>query len=308
MPLDPRAKALLDALRDHGGPPDRRTVSIQEQRKWMDQLAKDSLGGAQAVSSVENRTIPGPDGQIPIRVYTPDGPRPLPVLVFFHGGAFTMGSLESEDAPCREIANGANCLVVSVDYRLAPEHKFPAGVEDCYAATKWVADHAQELHGDPSRVAVGGDSAGGNLAAVVALMARDRGGPPLVYQMLLYPMTDCACATRSQLEYGEGYMLTRESMIWHLSLYLQNEADGRHPYASPLQAGDLSRLPPALVITAEYDPLCDEGEAYALRMKEAGVSVEYRRFDGLLHGGLHSETRGVPMKMAFSALRQAFSQ
>ena len=308
MTLDPRAKAYLDSLRTHGEMPDLRTISIEEQRKWMELLAKGQLGEAQAVSNVEDRTIPRSDGQISIRVYTPEGPRPLPVLVYFHGGAFTMGSLESEDVVCRELANGANCIVVSVEYRLAPEHKFPVGVEDCYAATKWVAEHAQDLCGDSARIAVGGSSSGGNLAAVVALMARDRGGPPLVYQLLLYPVTNHACDTRSHLENGEGYMLTREFIIWSWSLYLQNEAHGRHPYASPLQARDLSRLPPALVITAEYDPLRDEGEAYAVRMREAGVSAEYRRFDGLLHGGLPLETRGVPMKTAFSALRQAFRQ
>ena len=306
MALDPRAKAYLDSLRTPGKMPDLRSISIEDQRKWMELLAKVQLGEAQAVSSVEDRTIPRSDGQTPIRVYTPEGPRPLPVLVYFHGGAFTMGSLESEDTICRELANGANCIVVSVEYRLAPEHKFPVGVEDCYAATKWVAEHAQDLGGDPARIAVGGSSAGGNFAAVVALMARDRGGPPLVYQLLLFPMTDHACDTRSHQENGEGYMLTREFIIWCRDLYLRNEADGRHPYASPLQARDLSRLPPALVITAEYDPLRDEGEAYAVRMREAGVSAEYRRFDGLLHGGLPVETRGVPMKTAFAGLRQAF--
>jgi acetyl esterase len=273
----------------------------------MEVFAKAQVGKAQAVSGVEDRRIPGPDGRVPIRVYTPEGRGSLPVLVYFHGGAFTLGSIDAEDAVCRRLANGAGCIVVSVEYRLAPEHKFPAGVEDSYAATKWVADHAHDLHGDPARIAVGGSSAGGNLAAVVALMSRDRGGPPLVHQLLLYPVTNYAFDTRSHWECGKGYMLTTDMMMWNWDLYLRNEADGRNPYASPLQADDLSGLPPALVITAEYDPLRDEGEAYALRMRQAGVSASCKRFDGILHGGLPPATQGEPFREAIAALRQAFS-
>jgi len=228
--------------------------------------------------------------------------------MYFHGGAFTLGSIATEDRICRMLANGASCIVVSVEYRLAPENKFPAGVEDCYAATKWMANHALDLGGDHTRLAVAGTSAGGTMAAVVALMARDRGGPPLVFQLLMYPVTDCACDTVSYQECGEGYMLTRDSMVWNWGVYLRSEADGHNPYASPLQAEDLSRLPPALVITAEYDPLRDEGEAYAMRMKEAGVSASYRRYDGLLHGGLGSETLSKPFMEASTTLRQVFSR
>jgi len=306
MPLDPRAKAFLDSLSNLGGLSDPRSISIEEQRKFMEAFARSQTGKAEAVSLVEDRSIPGPESQIPVRVYAPEGRGPLPILVYFHGGAFTTGSIGAEDAVCRRLANGAGCTVVSVEYRLAPEHKFPAGAEDCYAATKWVADHARDLGADPSRVAVGGSSAGGNLAAVVALMSRDRGGPPLVYQLLLYPVTDFAFDTGSCRECGKGYMLTTETLEWCRDLYLRNESDGSHPYASPLRADDLGRLPPALVITAEYDPLRDEGEAYALRMREAGVSVCFKRFDGILHGGVPPETGVEPMREAVAAFRQAF--
>ena len=306
MPLDPRAQAFLDSLNALGSWTDPRSISIEKQRRWMEAFARSQMGTAQAVHLVEDRTIPGPGGQVPMRVYTPEGRQPLPVLVYFHGGAFTMGSINTEDPLCRALANGAGCIVVSVEYRLAPEHKFPAGVEDCYAATKWVTGHAAELGGDAARLAVGGSSAGGNLAAVVALMSRDRGGPSLAYQLLMYPVTSRACDTASHRECGRGYMLTTESMMWNWGLYLHREDEGRHPYASPLLAEDLSGLPPALVITAEFDPLRDEGEAYAVRMQQAGVSSSWRRFDGILHGGLPPETAREPYRHAVAALRQAF--
>jgi len=308
MPLDPRAKEFLDRIGAFAGFLDPRTVKIEDQRKGLEMFIKSQVGEQQPVAKVEDRSMPGPDGQIPIRVYTPEGRRPLPVLVYFHGGAFTLGSIASEDPVCRVLANGADCIVVSVEYRLAPEHKFPAGIEDCYTATKWVSDHAPDLHGDPTRLAVAGTSAGGNMAAVVALMSRDRGSPPLAYQLLMYPVTNCAFDTASYQECGEGYMLTRDSMIWNWKLYLQSEADGHNPYASPLQAKDLRGLPPALVITAEYDPLRDEGEAYALRMKKAGVSASYKRYEGMLHGGLPPETGREPLRQAIGALRQALSR
>lgn len=308
MPLDPRAQALLDSLNALSSGPDPRSISIEKQRKWMEGFARAQMGAAPAVSRVQDRSIPGPGGPVPIRVYTPEGRQPLPVLVYFHGGAFTMGSINTEDPLCRALANGAGCIVVSVEYRLAPEHKFPAGVEDCYAATRWVAGHAAELGGDEARLAVGGSSAGGNLAAVVALMARDRGGPELVFQLLMYPVTSSGCDTVSCRECGEGYMLTKEALLWNWSLYVRDEAEGRHPYASPLRANSLEGLPPALVITAEYDPLRDEGEAYALRLKEAGVPATCKRFDGLLHGGLPPETAREPYRHAVAALRQAFQR
>jgi acetyl esterase len=208
----------------------------------------------------------------------------MPALVFFHGGGFVICNLDTHDGPCRSIANAAGCIVVSVDYRLAPEHPYPAAAEDCHAATEWVAKNGAEFGIDTSRIAIGGDSAGGNLAAVVALMARDRGAPSLRFQLLIYPVTDYAFETDSYRENAEGYLLTRDMMRWFWNLYVPDASKAAEPYASPLRAADLSGLPPALCITAEYDPLRDEGEAYAARLREAGVAATTSRYDGLFHG------------------------
>jgi acetyl esterase len=236
------------------------------------------------VAAVKDLEVPGPAGGIPVRVYRPSEESDLPVLVYLHGGGWAICSIETHDVTCRELANGAGCVVVSVEYRLAPEHRFPAAVEDCYAALGWVAGHAASLGGDPARLAVGGDSAGGNLAAVVALLARERGGPRLCHQLLVYPITDHAFDTTSYRENAEGPLLTRETMRGFWGLYLAREEDGRNPLASPLRAPDLAGLPSAHVITAEYDPLRDEGEAYAKRLAAAGVPVVQRRYDGMIHG------------------------
>jgi acetyl esterase len=204
--------------------------------------------------------------------------------VFFHGGGFVVGDIDTHDATCRGLAKAAHCIVVSVDYRLAPEHPFPAAPEDCYAATVWVADNAASLGGDGARLAVGGDSAGGNLAAVVALMARDRGGPALAHQLLIYPVIDHNFDTASYVENGRGYLLSREMMMWFWGLYLEDASDGSNPYASPIRAEDLSGLAAATIISAEFDPLRDEGEAYARRLGDADVAVTARRYDGMVHG------------------------
>jgi len=206
------------------------------------------------------------------------------------------------------LTNAADCAVVSVEYRLAPEHKFPAAVEDGYAATKWVAQNASNLGVDAARIAVGGASAGGNVAAVVALMARDRGTPRLVYQLLLYPVTNFAFDTPSYQQNADGYMLTKDAMMWCWSLYLRGEADGHNPYASPLRAQDLHGLPPALVVTAEYDPLRDEGELYAARLREAGVPAVCKRYDGMIHGGLPMDMGKQAWQEAAAALRSAFAR
>ncbi len=212
--------------------------------------------------------MPGPAGALGLRIYTPveaGGPGALPVLVFFHGGGWVVGNLDTHDGLCRRLANAAGCLVVSVDYRLAPEARFPAAVDDAYAATRWVAARASSFGGDGTRLAVGGDSAGGNLAAVVSLLAHERGAPPLRFQLLLYPVTDFAFDTPSYRENGEGYLLTRANMEWYAGHYLRDGADRRHPHAAPLRAADVGGSPPTMVITAQYDPLRDEGEAYAVR-------------------------------------------
>jgi len=285
MALDPQAQALLDLVAAFGMPA-LSTLSVEDARKALVQMGELSGPEPEPVAKVEDRLIPDPAGQIPVRVYTPQGSGSLPVLVWFHGGGFALGSIEIVDEFCRALTNAAGCITVSVDYRLAPEHKFPAAVDDCYTATKWVAENANATGSDPTRIAVGGDSAGGNLAAVVALMARDRGTPPLVYQLLVYPVTNFAFDTPSHREYADGYFLTKDDMTWFCNLYLRSEADSHNPYASPLQAQDLRGLPPALVITGEFDPLRDEGEAYAARMREAGVPVACKRYNGMIHGFL----------------------
>ena len=238
------------------------------------------------VGAVEDRSIPGPAGDLPVRIYHPDlDAQTLPALVYFHGGGHVIGNLDTHDAVARNLCNGAGCIVVSVDYRLAPEHKFPAAAEDAFAAVGWCAVHGAEIGIDPRRMAVGGDSAGGNLAAVAALMARDAGGPAIRLQVLVYPVTDYACDTESYRTYSDGYgMLDAPSMRWFRDHYLRGDADRLDWRAAPLRAGDLTGLPPALVLTAQCDVLHDEGEAYARRLRAAGVEVEYRKARGLIHG------------------------
>ena len=285
MPLDPQAQVLLDTMAASGMPP-MISLSVADARQAI--LAMGAMGGeAEPVGNTEDREIPGPEGTIPVRIYTPGGKGPFPVLVFFHGGGWVIGNIESHDVMCRSLTNAAGCVTVSVDYRLAPEYKFPAAPDDCYAATQWAAANAGTFNGDATRIAVGGDSAGGNLAAVVALMARDRGGPSLVYQLLIYPATDYYLpGTPSISENAEGYLLTRDDMIWFLGHYLPSEAEAKHPYAFPLQAKDLSGLPPAMVITAEFDPLRDEGEMYTVQLQKAGVVATATRYHGMIHGFL----------------------
>jgi len=305
MPLDPQAQAILAQM---AAAPPIHTLTPTQAREMM--KAMFVSGPEEPVAHVENRGIPGPQGDIPIRIYTPTGQSPFPILVFFHGGGWVLGDLDTCDAFCRSLANQVGCVVVSVDYRLAPEHPFPAAPEDCYAATRWMADHAAELNGDASRIAVGGDSAGGNLAAIIPQMARDRGGPPLVFQLLIYPATDLRMNTPSITENGEGYGLTRQDIIWFLNHYVKSEEEKTNPLASPFLTSDLSGLPPALVITAEFDPLRDEGEAYAKRLKEAGGIVTISRYDGMIHGFVSMASfldRGKQgLQECIAALRAAF--
>ncbi|MGO4890590.1 alpha/beta hydrolase [Anaerobacillus sp. MEB173] len=307
MALDPQAKFILEQMELAGAPP-METLSPEEARASADFSLL--AGEPEDVGSVENRLIPGPEGDIPVRVYTPKGEGPFPALVYYHGGGWVIGDLDTVDVPCRLLTNKANCVVISVDYRLAPEHKFPAAADDAYAAAKWAADHGSAINVDPSRIAVGGDSAGGNLAAAVALMARDKGELSLAYQLLVYPVTNHSYDTVSYFENADGYLLTKDTMVWFWDHYLRTEEDSANPYASPLQAEDLSGLPPALVLTAEFDPLRDEGEAYAKRLTEAGVSVEVKRYDGLIHGFFWMpaalEKGRESIDLAAAALKQAF--
>jgi acetyl esterase len=307
--LDPQAEALLQQMAQRNIPP-LHTLTPTQAREVMRKMAALSAK-PEPVAKVENLTIPEPDEQIPVRIYTPQGNGPFPVLVFFHGGGWVICDLDTHDNLCRSLTNRACCVVVSVDYRLAPEHKFPAAVEDAYAATQWVANNANRINGDPARVAVGGDSAGGNLAAVVAILARDRNGPRLVYQLMIYPVTNVSAAdTDSHRDYADGYFLDRGDGEWFCYNYLNCEADRFNPLVSPLLAPDLSNLPPALVITAEFDVLRDDGESYAKRLKEAGVPVKYTRYKGMIHGfmsmeGLLDQARNG-IEEASAALRQAF--
>ena len=281
MPLDPKAKAIIDQMASIPVP------------AWsdLDAVTYRSILDATrfppppiVLAEIRDSEIPGPAGPIRVRIYKNSLAGNQPGIVYFHGGGFVIGSLDSHEGGCRRLSKGAACTIVSIDYRLAPEHVFPAAVDDAYAATKWVAENAATLGIDPTRIAVAGDSAGANLAAVAALIARDRGGPAICHQLLVYPVTDLKFASESYVSNGEGYFLTRDMMGWFRRQYMPPSAALDDPLASPLYAKDLSRLPAATVITAEYDPLRDEGEAYARRLTEAGVPTKLKRYDGVIHG------------------------
>lgn len=283
MPLDPDMKALLDQMAA-AKMPSFHQMTPQAAREQMSQ--RTAAVTPEPVARVEDRTVAGPNGGIPIRIYTPGRAGPFGALVYFHGGGWVVGSIELTDQPCRMITNAAGCVTVSVDYRLAPEHKFPAGPEDCYAVTRWVAENAASLGCDPNRIATGGTSAGATLAAATALMARDRGAPKIAFQLLVYPATQRELDTASHRQFATDgyYILSRADMDWFWGHYLASAADAANPYACPARATTLAGLPPAMVITAEFDPLRDEGEAYAMRLREAGVATVLKRYDGVTHG------------------------
>ncbi|MER7803552.1 alpha/beta hydrolase [Streptomyces parvulus] len=283
MPFDPQLQALYDRRAAQGVRP-LYTMTLQEARAADLADIRSAAGTPEPVREVRDLTFEGPGGPLPLRVYRPSGEGPLPVLVYFFGGGWTLGSLDTSDALCRRLANSAGCLTVAVGYRLAPEHPFPAAPRDCFAGLRWAAEHAARFGGDPGRLAVAGDSAGGNLAAAVTLMARDAGGPGLVTQVLVYPNTDYLADTPSRRENTDPLLFNDKSVHWYWDNYLTTPQDGTHPLASPLRAPDHSGLPPALVLTAEYDPLRDEGESYAGRLRASGVPAESVRYDGLAHG------------------------
>ena len=315
MPLDPRIKDFLEVagLLTRPGSTPRDPMVLLAQLRANDEGAKAIVAQAdqlEPVAHVENRMIAGPMGDIPVRFYTPEGSGPFPILVYFHGGG-AAGSIDTHEIICRCLCREAGCIVVSVGFRLPPENKFPVGLEDCYAATCWTAAHAAQFRGDATRMAVGGDSGGGNLAAAVALMSRDRGGPALAFQLLLCPLTDFRVTTPSWKEY-DGYMINKEEFLIFRDFYLSSIEEQAHPYASPLLAPDLHGLPPALIITAECDPLRDGGEQYGQRLLESDVPTTVSRYEGMVHNFMHMKAL-VPdvANRAFSeigrALRGAFA-
>ncbi|HVN06912.1 MAG TPA: alpha/beta hydrolase [Bryobacteraceae bacterium] len=281
--LYPEVRGLLEEM-DASGLPPIETMSPEDARRAAIDALKQLAGQPVDVASVEDAEIPGPESPVRIRIYKPSGSAPFACLVYFHGGGWVLCDLNTHDVVCRAIARQSGAVVVAVDYRLAPEHRFPAAVDDSYAAVVWAAANAAQLQIDPACIAVAGDSAGGNLSAVMCLKSRDAGGPPIALQILVYPVTNlCAFDTPSYQEFAEGYYLSRSEMEWFRGHYLAKREDGQHPYASPLLAQDLAGLPPALVITAECDPLRDEGEAYARRLSAAGVEVSGIRYAGMIH-------------------------
>ena len=313
MSLDPQAKAILDALAADPTAPRLIDLPPAEGREMYRAMAQAMDLQGVAIGKVEDRTVPGPEGEIPVRIYTPVAAGgTVPALVYFHGGGWVIGDLETHDALCRTLANEAGCKVIAVDYRLAPEHPFPAAFDDCLAATKWVEKNASDIGIDPNRIAVAGDSAGGNLAATVALQARADKSPHIAFQLLIYPVTDAPRRTQSYKDFGEGYFLEAEGMDWFWDHYVTGAgANADDPRHSPLRAPSLAGLPPAYVVTAGFDVLRDEGRAYAEALKKAGVAVEYVNYEGMIHGffnlqGALDVARDA-VKAAAKALKEALA-
>jgi len=291
--IDPAYYELLVEIAEEGVPP-RQSLSVAGSR----QLLADAFEDPRAGETSRDLVVPGPNGEIPVRLYEPEREGPLPVLVYFHGGGWVRGDLDIVDASCRTLTERTECMVLSVDYRRAPENPFPAAVEDAYTAVEWATQYLDAFGADTDRITVGGISSGGNLAAAVSLMAREDPDVSLAYQLLLNPVTDHSFDTESYQQFdrefwsehcpagAEGYPLSREDMHWYWNHYLERDVDGKHPYASPLQARDISGVPPATVATCEFDPLLDEGRAYAERLRDAGVPVTYREYENVFHSFL----------------------
>ena len=295
--LDPQIAQLLDTL-DAGFPPVHTMTGAEARATIRSRFVANA--DPEPVREVRDVAVPVDGGEVDVRIYRPDGTGRLPVLVYAHGGGFVFCDLDSHDGLCRNLANLVPAVVMSVGYRLAPEHRWPVAAEDVYAVTEWAAEHADELGGDPTRIAVGGDSAGGNLAAVATLMARDRGGPTLAAQLLLYPVIAADFDNASYRQFGHGFYNPRPALQWYWDQYVPETADRNEPYASPLHAR-LDGLPPAVVVWAGHDPLRDEGIAYADALEAAGVATVRCPFDGAVHGFMT-----MPMlDVAHAARRQA---
>jgi len=311
--LHPQLRELLTEL-EAAGYPDQTTVSPEEARRITDDRAARHYGPQEPVDHVLERPFVGPDGLVKLRIYWPKGvaraARPLPIMIYYHGGGWVLGSLKSHDRGVRALTNAARCVSVSVDYRLAPENPFPAAVEDCAAALRWVAENAAAFDGDPSRIAVAGDSAGGNLAAVTALRARDEGGPKLAFQLLIYPVVDSDLERPSYIEHADAPMLQGRRMAFFWDSYVPDAAQRTDWRAAPFRASDLSGLPPTMIVASGIDPLVDEGKAYAERLEQAGVPVDYRLFPRMTHAFFQAPSRlddsRAASDAAGAALRKAF--
>ena len=312
LQLDPQIAALLERAKESGAP-ELQTLSPTKARELYVEGVKLITGTPPQIGAVEDHIIATADAALPTRLYRPGATSsaPLPILVYFHGGGWSFGSIETHDHICRWLCAESEMLVLSVDYRLGPEHKFPAAVNDAIAATQWAADNASALGADPAKLCIGGDSAGGNLAAVTTLQARDNGGPAIAFQLLIYPATDMSMSYPSHAAFGDGLRLTRPLMVWSVSNYLRDGNDITNPRASPLLAADHSGLPPALIITAAFDPLRDEGKAYADKLSGAGVPVQYICAEGVIHGfvGMTGNVNAArrTLKFAGAVLREAMS-
>jgi acetyl esterase len=286
MALDPQADELLRQFKEMGFP-GFAALGVEQARALFGEMERPP---GEPVAAVEDLAVPGPGGDIPVRLYRPDVSPAPPLILYFHGGGWTIGSIDGHDPVCRALANRTGCAVLSVEYRLGPEHRFPAAVDDAWAATTWAAAHAAGLGADPERLVVAGDSAGGNLAAVVALQARDAGGPRIAFQYLVYPATDMRSRDwPSYRENGEGYFLELRDMDWFSGNYLASQDDARDWRVSPAAAASHAGLPPALIQTAEFDPLRDQGEVYGDLLRAAGVPARVTRYSGMIHGFLSLE-------------------
>jgi acetyl esterase len=282
MALDPQAEAVLRALSGPDATP-LREQTVADARRGAYGFV-DFFGEPEPVARVDHRFIPGPTADLPVRIYRPDGAGPFPCIVYFHGSGFVISNIGIFDAPSRALANRTGCVVVSVNYQKAPEHKFPIPFEDCWASLQWVSQNTDELGIDRRKIVVMGDSAGGTLAAAVCIKARDEAGPPIAAQVLVHIPTEYGADTPSMIENAHGLLLERDDMLWFAEQYLRSPQDALDPYAAPARAGSFADLPPALVLTAEYDVLRDEGEQYADALRVAGVHVVTHRFAGMIHG------------------------
>lgn len=310
MKLDPQLKEILDSLDPAAEKPVEEMTPDEARATWKAEMAE-VAGKPCQVASVSEHEVPGPGGPLKVRIYEPDGldGEPAPMLIYIHGGGYIRGDLDTHDDVCRYLCHHTPCIVASVDYRLAPENKFPDQVEDCFAAASWLANNAGELGADPARIAIGGDSAGGNFTCAATMLARDKGGPSFCFQLLIYPVTDLASENESKRLYSSGYLLN--SMPFYIQSYVRNDDDLTNPLASPLRATNHANLPPAFVLTAGFDPLRDEGQAYAAKLRDAGVVVEHKCYESMIHGfvsitGLIASAE-VGLADSAAALRAAFT-